>query len=247
MTRRGSLPAARAARRAAALLAAAVALATSAAAHGPVRKELRTEPPPGTDVPVSVPLAPGTALPAPVANTGAVPTTGVRPLRVLAAEAAVVALGDVSRTEVYDEGRLELHRVRVERVLRGRLDEGEAGVVEIRGDSRRPPLLSEGDHGVVLLRPAEGSTYLRDHLPAEAHFELVGGRDGVVRVAGAADLEAIERTLADAAASADLTPPAAIAARRRARTSLLPPRSRRGAAWPSPSSRRRARASPPTH
>src|SRR5581483_9831829 len=142
-------------------------------------------------------------------------TTGARPLRVLAADASAIVLADVRRTELYDEGRLHLYRMHVERVLRGRLDDADPGIAEVRGDSKRPPLAIDGEHVVVFLRPAWGQTYLTEHLPAGTYYTVVGARDGVVPVASEAQREAVERAIADGAAIATLDAPAAPAARRR--------------------------------
>src|SRR5207247_7557403 len=107
-------------------------VASPASAHGPMPKKYLTEPPPGTVVPDSTRHAVPAAPPVPAG----VPTTDVRPLRQLAASATAVVIADVSRSEVYDEDRLRLHRLRVARVLRGRLDVVEPGIVEVRGASR---------------------------------------------------------------------------------------------------------------
>src|SRR5581483_5609389 len=122
-------------------------------------------------------------------------TTGARPLRVLAADASAI--------------------VHAERVLRGRLDDADPGIAEVRGDSKRPPLAIDGEHVVVFLRPAWGQTYLTEHLPAGTYYTVVGARDGVVPVASEAQREAVERAIADGAAIATLDAPAAPAARRR--------------------------------
>jgi HEAT repeat protein len=186
----------------------AVALAAlSASAHGPVRRKLLSEPPPGTEVPRSVPLETFGE-----SATPGVSTAGSRPLRLLAAGASAVIAADVARSESYDEDRLRVHRLHVERVLRGRLDDVEAGVVEIRGTSRRPPLLTEGEHGVFLLHLAPSASYVDQQLGAGAWFAVVGGRDGVIPVDSDAELATVERIL-DAGAA--LEPPDDKAGRRR--------------------------------
>ncbi len=146
---------------------------------------------------------------------GAVATTGVRPLRVLAAQATVIALANVVRSEPYDDDRLRLYRLRIERVLRGRLDAPEPGVVEIRGGSMRPGLLSEGERAIVLLEPAPRLTYLAEHLRDQSAWAIVGGRDGVLPVGSAAEVEAVERVLAEGARIAALAESEARAAARR--------------------------------
>jgi HEAT repeat protein len=144
-----------------------------------------------------------------------VATTGVRPLRVLAAQATVIALANVTRAESYDDDRLRLYRLRVERVIRGRLDVAEPGVAEIRGSSMRPGLLTEGERAIVLLEPAPRLSYLSEHLPGQAAWSLVGGRDGVLLVASAAEVDAVERALAEGVRIAGFEEAEARAAARR--------------------------------
>src|SRR5207249_7196471 len=144
---------------AAALLAFAALIAAPAAAHGPIRKKLRTDPPPGTVVPPTPPLAHDVEPPTSGATAS---TTGTRPLRVLAAEATAVVLADVAQSEMLDDGRLAVYHLHVQRVLAGRHDEPAPRVVEIRGASRRPPLLTRGEHAVLLLRPAPALSYLAE-------------------------------------------------------------------------------------
>ena len=132
-------------------------------------------------------------------------TSGERPLRVLAGDAKAIVLADVARTEPYDEDRLQVHRLHVIRVIRGSIDVPEPGVVEIRGGSERPPLLTAGERVVVLLRPAPRLSYLRQHLEAADYFEPVGERDGVVPVASEAEVNAVEGALAAGRTAAGLT------------------------------------------
>jgi HEAT repeat protein len=124
------------------------------------------------------------------------------PLRVLAGNAQAVFVGTVIRTESYDEDRLRVHRLRVERVLRGRLDEAEPGLVDMRGATQRPSLLSDGERVVVLVRPAPDLSYLRQHLPAGGYVAPVSGRDGVVPVTAEADVDAVDAAIAARTAAA---------------------------------------------
>jgi HEAT repeat protein len=199
-----------------ALLAGAVVLAAAApaVAHGPVHKKSRTALPPGAKPAPSAPVSGQDLAPPVQAPAGVVPATGARPLRLLAADAQAVVLADVTRTESFDEDRLRLHRLRVERVLRGRLDGGDAAVVELRGGGGRTPLLTEGEHAVLLLRPAPPLTYLAQHLPEGRYLEPVSGRDGVVAVASDADVEALEAVIREGARIAGLAPAEAATARR---------------------------------
>jgi HEAT repeat protein len=176
-----------------------------AAAHGPIRKKLLTTPPPGVEVPVTKPT-PG---PVPVHVTASAP-----PLRALTAEATAIVLATEARTETFDGDRLQVHRLRVERVLAGRLDEAEPGLVEIRGDAKRPPLIADGERAVLLLRPQPGLTYVTEHLGPGVFYTTVSGRAGVLQVGSDAEVEAIERALADGQRIAGLDGEAAAAARR---------------------------------
>ena len=165
------------------------AAAGAAVAHGPIRKQLRTTPPPGTVVPLARPPFPTAA-----AAHGAA-SSGARSLRALAAEATAIGLASVTRTETHDGDRLQLHRLGIERVLRGRLDDPEPGVVDLGGGVRRAPLLVAGEHVVVLLRAAPRLSYLTQQLPEGQYFEPVGGRDGVILVGSEGELQAVERVL----------------------------------------------------
>jgi HEAT repeats len=158
--------------------------------------------------------APAAPASAPVSG-GAVATTGVRPLGQLAAEATAIVLATVSRSETYDEGRLRLHRLRVERVIRGRLEEPEPGIVDILGDPSRPPLVGEGERAVFLLRPQPPLSYLDQQLPAAPRFATVAARDGILPVGSEAEVDAIERALAQCAAIASIEDDAAGRAARR--------------------------------
>jgi HEAT repeat protein len=150
-----------------------------------------------------------------IATTAGAQDTGTRPLRRLAAETTAIALVDVTRTETYDEGRLVAYRVHVARVLRGRLDVPDPGVVDTSAAAQRLPLLTEGQRAVLLLKPAPDHSYLRQNLPPGDYYETVAGRDGVMLVGAEGDVEAIERALADGAASAALDGAQADAARRK--------------------------------
>jgi HEAT repeat protein len=163
-------------------------------------------------VPSTPPIQPGDLAPSPGAPLA---TSGVRPLRALVPEASAVAVVDVTRTESYDGERLQLHRLHVRRVLRGRLDDPEPGVVELRGGARRTPLLAAGERAVVLLRPAAALSYVAQQLPGLKPFELVSGRDGVVEVGTEAEIAAVAAAIEDGAGIAKLDPEDALAARRR--------------------------------
>jgi HEAT repeat protein len=141
---------------------------------------------------------------APAAVPPGVARDGQTPLRTLAGRATAVVVARPGAPAEYDEGRLLVHPLRIEEVLRGRLDLAVAPLVEIRGTSRRPPLLGDAERVVVLLGPAAALSYLDANLPAGPRFEPVGGRDGVIPIRSESDLEATERLLDMGAAAAAL-------------------------------------------
>lgn len=197
-------------------LLAFTAAGTPAGAHGPPEKHLRTEPPPGVTIPPGPPLDPATLRP-PAANapSAAVPTTGVRSLRQIFPDTIAVVEARAVRSEPYDEDRLRVHRVRIERVLHGALDAGEIGLVDIRGASQRPPLLADEERVVILVAPAPALSYLREHLGSDRFYVPAGGRDGVIAVPTEPELAAVVQAISDGMAIAGMDGPEAIAARRR--------------------------------
>jgi hypothetical protein len=156
-------------------------------------------PPPGTRA--VKPAAPGvtTGTPSPHASSGTVS------LRRLAARATLIVEAHVRTTESLDEGRLLRHHLDTKRVLSGRPTSDPTTVIEIRGTTSRPPMLSEGEHVVVLLAPAKDLTYLRQHLGSDERWDLVGGRDGIIPVASPVDLDEVAEILA-AGRAADSLP-----------------------------------------
>jgi hypothetical protein len=171
-------------------IAAGLALVVSpAAAHDDAA------PPPGTRA--AKPAVPGAAsgTPSPHASSGVVP------LRRLAARATLIVEARVRTTESLDEGRLLRHHLGTHRVLSGRVGTEGTAVVEIRGGSARPPILAEGDHVVLLLAPATDLTYLRQQLGTDPRWEPVGGRDGVVPVATPTDVEVVAEIIASGRAA----------------------------------------------
>lgn len=191
MIRRTHDPAAGARRALAAGLAvAAVAWTAPAAAHGPDHAPRARAAAPSPGVRGAAALRPARVDP----STGVVAATGTVPLRILAADATAVVVAAVIATESLDDDRLRVHRLRVERVLRGRLDDAEPRLIDVRGASQRPPLVRDGERVVVLVRPAPDLSYLRQHLPAGGVVP-VSGRDGVVRVTAEADVEAVDAAI----------------------------------------------------
>ena len=129
--------------------------------------------------------------------------SGDRPLRTLVGQATAVAVADVARSESYDEDRLRVYKLHLLRVVRGRVDAPEPGIVEVRGAANRGPLVGDGERVVVLLRPATAVTYLTQHLPGGEYLEAVGGRDGIVPVGSDAEAQLTERILGEKGDDAD--------------------------------------------
>ena len=168
-------------------------IAPPAAAHGPQG----TDPPrTRSALPPALPGAAGLRVPTVDPSTGIVATTGAVPLRTLAGDAKAVVVGEVTKTESYDEDRLRVYHLHVARVLRGRFDDADARVVDVRGTSQRAPLLADGARAVVFLQPAPDLTYLTQQLPAGRHVVAIGGRDGVVPVLNDADVDVVDQIIA---------------------------------------------------
>jgi HEAT repeat protein len=184
------------------------AVAATAGAHGPPEKRLRSAPP-GTPMPATPPIGPGDVAPRPGPPAGS-----ARLLRALATEASAVVLASVARTDPFDEARIVVYRLHSERVLRGRLDAGEPAVVEIRGGSQRPPLLTDGQHVLLFLAPAPRLTYLAEQVGDEPLLAVVGDRDGIVPVGSEAERAALERALEERGRLAALDARAAAGAQR---------------------------------
>lgn len=142
---------------------------------------------------------PGKARPAHPARSGA-PTgepdphaaTGMQSLRELTAGNRVTLVGTVTGTEAFDDGKVVVHRVTVERTLQGTLASQSLAIVDIRAGLERPPLLIDQQRAVFVVEPAPSFSYLRQTLPGEsALHQLAGGRDGVVPAASDAEVEAV--------------------------------------------------------
>jgi len=145
-----------------------------------------------------VPLATAAGVPSPE-----VVASGDRPLRTLVGQAIAVVVADVARSESYDEDRLRVYKLHVIRVVRGRVDAPEPGIVEVRGVASRGPLVGDGERVVALLQRATAVTYLSQHLPGGEYLETVGGRDGIVPVGNDAEAQLTERILAETGDDAD--------------------------------------------
>ena len=137
------------------------------------------------------PPAPASAAPS------TVPTTGERTLVQLAGESTLVVDGVVTRTESLDDDRLRVYHVRSTDALKGTPGE-DLPIVDMRGASSRPALLTDGTRAIVLLRPAPPLSYLAQHLPEGHHFALSGGRDGIVPIANDAETAITEHVVAEA-------------------------------------------------
>ncbi|HEV7731200.1 MAG TPA: HEAT repeat domain-containing protein [Candidatus Binatia bacterium] len=124
------------------------------------------------------------------------------------ARARLVVEGTVAGVETYDAGRLALARVTVGRTVKGTAD-GEVTVLERRDLPSAPELLKPGDTVLLFATPAPRLSSTAALLPAGAHLEPVGGRNGVV-VGPPADVrEATDILQRLAAASATPEPDAA--------------------------------------
>jgi HEAT repeat protein len=129
------------------------------------------------------------------------------------ARSRLVVAGAVTHVEPYDEGRLTVARVRVDRVLKGAAS-GNVDVVEQHDLPSVPDLLHAGDHVVLFLIPPGHSSSLARALPPDRYLEPSNGRQGVIvgpatAVDQAADI--IERIVAASAApEADLARRAAL-------------------------------------
>jgi HEAT repeat protein len=181
-------------------------LATPAAlAQLDMRRKPVTEPPAGVAVPAGPPLdATAVRAPAPAAP-GAKPTTGVIPLRMLAADSVLVVDGVVGTIDTFDAERLDVYRVRPQKTLRGSTDAAELAVVEMRNSTEVPAWLAGGDRAVLLLREAPPLSYLAQQLPTGTYYAPTGGRDGIVRVTSDAERETVAAVLAEGARIATLT------------------------------------------
>jgi HEAT repeat protein len=144
-----------------------------------------------------------------------VPTTGVSTLAQLAAESTLVADAVVEGTQSLDEDRLRVYRLRVTRTLKGS-PTTEAAVIEMRGATTRPGLLSDGMRAILLLRPSPRLSYLTEHLPNGEHLALSGGRDGIVPIANDAEAALVEKALTEGKRIAELTDEAEAGTARRA-------------------------------
>src|SRR5206468_1328284 len=126
-----------------------------------------------------------------------------------------VVEGSVVRTESLDEDRLRVHHLRADETLKGTAS-AEVLVVEIRGTSQRPALLSAGTPVVVLLRPAPVLSYLAKLLPEGAQYTVAGERDGVIPIASDAERAVVIAALTESLRLATLTDETAVASGRRA-------------------------------
>ena len=96
-------------------------------------------------------------------------------LRGLLKQAPLVVAAEVSEVTPYDNGRVAVARLRVNRVLKGTKPAADVMAVEMR-DTGTPPIFRAGDYVVGFLRLAGKTTYLAQHLPAGPYYQLVSGR-----------------------------------------------------------------------
>jgi hypothetical protein len=134
--------------------------------------------------------APITGEPAPQASSG------IHSLRDLADGRRTVVLGRVSRTDTYDEDKLLVYRLNVERVLRGTALGPNVSIVDIRAGLARPALLTDGERAIVILEPAPSISYLKQQLPDETSLlQLADGRDGAIAVTDDGQVQAVTAAL----------------------------------------------------
>src|SRR5262249_18751445 len=188
----------------AALAALALLAPTAHAQQADLRRKPVTEPPAGVAVPPGPPLHTAALPGGTTSNAGGTPTTGVIPLRQLAADSLVVVDGVVSRTDTFDDGRLVVYRVQAQQTLRGTPVGGEIAVIETRSGAARPGWLADGARAILLLRQARSLSYF-SQLPSGTYYEPTAGRDGVVRLGPDAEHQTISTVLADAARIATFT------------------------------------------
>jgi HEAT repeat protein len=119
-------------------------------------------------------------------------SSGIHSLRELEGGARATVLGTVSRTDAFDDQKLLVYRVAVERVLRGEGVGPVLSVVDIRAGLTRAPLLQDGQRAVLLVTPAPSLSYLTQQLPGEGPLhQLADGRDGIIPVATDADIDVV--------------------------------------------------------
>ncbi len=110
-------------------------------------------------------------------------------LATLLGRARVAVVGDVTRVDTYDAGRVTVARVRPDRTLKGDPGPGELPVVEEHDRPSSTALLRAGDHVVVFLQRAERTSALAHALPpGPTYLRLVDGNAGLV---GSTDAETI--------------------------------------------------------
>jgi hypothetical protein len=133
------------------------------------------------------------AEPAPITGEpGPQASSGIHSLRELGSTARATVVGTVSRTDLFDDQKLLVYRVAVERVLRGEGVGPTVSLVDIRAGLTRPPLLRDGERAVLFIVPAPALSYLAQQLPGEeALYQLTDGRDGIIDVATATDLDVV--------------------------------------------------------
>lgn len=131
------------------------------------------------------------AAPAPVTGEpGPSASSGIHSLRELSESGRVTLVGTVTRTDTFDEGKLLVYRVAVERVVRGAAAGSTVSIVDIRAGLSRPPLVADGTRAVFVVEPAPALSYVTQHLPDEQSVhQLAGGRDGIVPISSEAALE----------------------------------------------------------
>jgi HEAT repeat protein len=139
-----------------------------------------------------------------VAAAGPAGATPAPRLRALLKAARVVVSGDVSAVTSYDDDRVAVVDLAVDKVLKGSLP-GEPpfrlSLVELHEGPTRPPL-AVGARGIAFLIPASRTSYLAHVLPEGTYYQLVPDFGSFVAAATPADAAqqtaVVERVVASA-------------------------------------------------
>lgn len=113
-----------------------------------------------------------------VTSTASWGSAGPR-LAQLAQRARWIVAGSVVGSTAYDDGRLVVTELHVDKTLKGAITAPRVAVVEMTDTSSRPVLAAE-THGVAFLRRAPQSSYRNEHLPPGEYYELLPGHGAYI-------------------------------------------------------------------
>jgi hypothetical protein len=91
-----------------------------------------------------------------------------------------VFVGRVTGVTSYDDGRVNVVRLSVERTIKGGEERSEALIVDVRDLPSTPPLLETDENAVALLTPAARNSYLDRTLPPGTYFQPTRGRESLI-------------------------------------------------------------------